>query len=476
MFTTVKAGYFVYPPQPVPIVSPPTDIAAARGLVHDLIADIRARSERLQMLERRLLELVGSPLVAFVDHLGVPAGDIEPRDLVALGFVQAAVHPVDAAVYRHGTLKLPAVYRLASGRPRLTLMVDDVTDFLVACGRWVEDVRIEGDPFGGLRRARLGESAGHELWVVERKGARGFTPRASGAREISAAMRTREAFRRRPRYVAAGDEAAEVERMGRCASLIQHGRSEFGPSRAAALFFEAELERFIRRNRAARILDSRLRMLGVGFPHIDHLVYRSSRHRLRSLIRIFDSLGFERRGQVATDRYGAQILEHPELAITLLAETDLEPGESEIDFAYEGLRPLVPPGPIERYTLLHGESILGAGVHRVVVSADIERARSILASDGVETRPLIVDTAMRRETTTVAEPWAPDADRVEHAIRCGAFDPTRSLELTSLGAPGSELGLVERRDARRDFDADELMAEAAPRPRMRTPPAERRMN
>jgi hypothetical protein len=466
-------GNFVLPPQPVPLVSPPTDIAAARALVRDLIADIRARSERLQMLERRLLEMVGSPLVAFVDHVGVPAEHVESRQLLALGFVQAPVHPVDAEVFRHATLRLPAVYRLASGRPRLTLMVDDVTDFLVACGRWVEDARIEGDPFGGLRRARLGESAGHELWVVERKGARGFTPRASGAREISAGMRTREAFRRRPRYVAAGDEAAEVERMGRCASLIQHGRTEFGPSRAASLFFDAELERFIRRNRAARLLDSRLRVLGVGFSHVDHLVYRSSRHRLRTLMRIFEALGFERRGHVGTDRYGAQILEHPELGLTIIAETDLILGESELDFAYEGLRPVMPPGPIERYTLLHGESILGAGVHRVVISSDIDRARPIFASDGVEIGPLTVDTATCREAATVPEPWAPDADRVELAIRCGALDPTRSLELTSLGAPGSELGLIERRDARREFDARELMAAAMPRPRTRTPAVER---
>jgi hypothetical protein len=447
-------------PQLESLVTAPAELDATR-LVRGLITEMKARSERLQMLERHLLEIVGSPLLAFVDHVGVPPERIEADDLAALGFAQAAVHPVDAAVFKHATLELPAIYRLAAGRPRLALSVDDVADFLVACGRWVEEVRIEGDPFGGLRRARLGESPGHELWVVERKGARGFTPRAANSREVSAAMRTKEGFRRRPRYVAAGDEAAEVERMGRCASLIQHGRTEFGPSRAAALFFDAELERFIRRNRAARVLDSRLRVLGVGFPHLDHLVYRSSRHRLRVLMRIFETLGFERRGQVATDRYGAQILTHPELGLTVLAETDLEPGERDLDFAYEGLRPLPKPGPIERYTLLHGESILGAGVHRAVVSVDFERARAILASEGVATRAPFVDSAARRETSTLAEPWSPDADRVALAIERGALDPTRSIELTSRGAPGSELGLIERLDAKRTFDASTLLLVAS---------------
>src|SRR5690606_11035883 len=143
---------------------------------------------------------------------------------------------------------------------------------------------------------------------------------------------------------------------------------------------EAEIERFVRRNRAGRILDSRRRVLGVGFPHIDHLVYRSSRHRFRGLLRIFETRGYERRAQLAIDRYGAQVLEHPELGLTVVAETDLEPPERDLDFAFECLQPVRHPGPIERYTLLHGESILGGGVHRLAVTVDFDRARALLSS------------------------------------------------------------------------------------------------
>ena len=439
-------------PQLAPVSAAPSDLGAVL-LLHDLVADMKARSERLKRLEQRLLEVVGSPLLAFVDHLGVPAEELDAGRLRSLGFHAAPAHPVDAEVFRHRSLTLPAIYRLASGRRRLAVSVDDVADFLVASGRWTEEAKIEGDPFGGLRRARLAESPRHELWVVERRGARGFTPRVSNSREISAAMRTREAFRRRPRYVAGGDDAAEVERMGRCAALIQHGRTEFGPSRAAALFVEAELERFSRRNRAGRILESRLRTLGVGFSHVDHLVYRSSRHRLRALIRIFELLGFERRQSLSTGAYGAERLDHPELGLTVIVETDLLEGEADLDFS---LRPGAPPGPIERYTLLHGESILGAGIHRLVVVADLERARAILESDGVHTYAHPSRPGSHRAAVTSAEPWLPDVDRVAVAIERGALDPSFAIELTSLGAPGSELGLVERADARRVFDAEAL--------------------
>lgn len=441
-----------------PALAPSVQPVASRrasDLVFGLVEELRRRSERLQMLEARLLDVVGSPFLPFVDHVGVPAAKLHDAELLALGFERAAAHPIDAEVYRHPALALPAIYRLSAGRPRLALRVGDLADFLVACGRWTEEVRIEGDPFGGLRRARLTEHDGHEVWAVERQGIRGFTPRAMNSRELAAAMRTREGFRRRPRYVSASDDATEVERLGRCASLIQHARAEFGVARVASLFFDAEIERFVRRNRAGRVLESRLRVLGVGFPHLDHLVYRSSRARLRHLMRIFETLGFERRAQLATDHYGAQVLDHPELGFSVIAEVDLAPGERATDFAYEALPPLHEPGPIERSTVLHGESILGAGPHRLAVEVDLDRARAILATERIEVLAPELSGASQ-ESATAPEPWLPDVDRVDEAVRRGVIDGTRSVEIMSLGAPGSELGLVERFDGRRDFDAERL--------------------
>jgi hypothetical protein len=418
-------------------------------------------------LAARMLSDTSTRFLDWVDHFVVSGGSRIGRELERLGYTrEPTFHAVDTTVFGHSGGMFPRVVVGRGESPiarEAAIKVESIAAFSRAFDLGLTPV---GYPLGPYRFARIPQAnVGASLVVVERRGYRGFEPfdghlaregrmKPHAARDALAAREIWKGRRRSIDGESAFDETEDL--LDRVIELAG------GPDLACHLVFEVEREYWQSRNTAARVQKARQDGLGLGWANHDHHTFRCSRRFFARVIRLFERLGFQLRERFHAGEsagWGAQILEHPTTGIVIFADLDLAPSEAATDFAHTPLEDLARPNTVGLWVGLHGESILGAGMHHLEAQFDFEALREALKTEArIETMAPFSDFPFLRQAFTTGERWTVSKDRADRLLALGWTDADQHARFLREGAIGSHLENLQRRDGYKGFNQQSVSA------------------
>jgi hypothetical protein len=406
-------------------------------LLDELIDGFISKSTDSASLQKAMLEKTGTRFFDWIDHLQLPIDASLSSRLEQAGFT----HNKDT--WEHPGAIFP---RIRNGDiERIFLKVESAADFVATHGI---QSPIEGMPHGQFRTAH----AWDDLWVVERHGYRGFEV---SKRDSEKAIRSREILeqlRARQRNFEGNDEAAFVS----IHSLLDQSIADLGRDWVCDLFFSAERDYWMRRNRAGRVQKARQDALGLGWANHDHHTYRCRRKTFHLVIGVFEKLGFtcrERFYAGAQAGWGAQIVEHAATGVTIFADVDMSPEEVAGDFAHEGFTEKVGLGTVGLWCELHGESMLEAGMHHLEAQFDFDGLREqMLAESGIDMMKPFTNFEYLRQQFTEGERWAVDETRIQRLLESGDISEQEADSFRRDGAVGSHLENLERNNGFKGFN------------------------
>jgi hypothetical protein len=416
-------------------------------------------------LARRMKVETSTRLVDWVDHLVVTDRPGLVGELERLGYGrERQPYALNVPVFGHLGGIFPRLAVAPGTGPEvreLAIMVESVADFSRAHDLGLE---IAGYPMGPYRSGRL-EGATSALAIVERRGYRGFEPfpgdlsRAGrmapqAAREALAA---RDIWHGRKRTFEDDEEGFDETEKTLERVIERAGSIDL----ACHLIFEAERAYWQSRNRAAQVQKARQNRLGLGWANHDHHTFRCSRRFFPRIIRIFERLGFFLRERFHAGEHagwGAQILEHPTTGIVIFADLDLAPDEAGHDFAHQALPDLPRPNTVGLWVGLHGESILGAGMHHLEAQFDFDGLRDDLNRANVAMMKPFSDFPFLRQAFTAGERWPVDRTRLDRLRKLGWIDDEQHARFAVEGAIGSHLENLQRREGYKGFNQQAVSA------------------
>ena len=426
-------------------------------LVQSLLDDCLRQCPFAANLSRRMLEETGTRLLDWIDHFGLLAEDGVEAELSRVGYVESVAFRSakgrsfaerKTTLWEHPLGLFPRVRCHSGSAEQLAFKVESVVDFLAAHG--LTQIAIEGPPQAGLRRACIARENAYELWAVERHGSLAFEPLPHEAVPLEKLILHGEALRRRHR-----EFETDTEGFTHATNLVDAASAELGRDRACDLFFAAEREYWLRRNRAGRIQKSRQDALGLGWANHDHHTYRSSRHCFFHLIGFLERLGFVCRERFYAGReagWGAQVIEHPVTGVIIFADVDLSPEEVSLDFAHEPLPPRDRLGTVGLWCGLHGEAFLQAGMHHLECQFDYSATREQLQRAGIESMPPFTDFPYLRQAFTRGEQWPVRPERIERLLAAHLITAEQAQLFRTHGAIGSHLEILQRDDGYKGFN------------------------
>ncbi len=209
-----------------------------------------------------------------------------------------------------------------------------------------------------------------------------------------------------------------------------------GQDVACELFFAEERRYWEKRNRAGQIQKRRQDRLGLGWGNHDHHTFRCSRQFFADLIRFLLNFGFTKRERYyagAEAGWGAQILEHYPTGITVFADVDLMPDETEIDFSQQPLPQASRLRTVGLWCGLHGDSFLQAGMHHLEARFEFGVLRDQLAGEGVSTMKPFSDFEFLKQAFTEGERWPVDPNRVQRLLDRGLITVRTSRDVSPHG-------------------------------------------
>ena len=433
---------------------------AAATLVQSLVDKFCAESPTAERWKERLLRETGTRLVDWIDHIAI-GEELDTAELADAGFTFTEIEGVPLAEHAGGMF--PSL-RLDGTRFGLGVKVESVDDFLHA--NKTSNAPVHGASWSRFRSARIASQGDTALWAVERHGYRGFTPSDPSADEVAAILHHEEAFRCRQRRF---DD--DVEGFDHAMNLAAAAVTDLGIDRACDLFFRAEREYWMSRNRAGRLQRARQDALGLGWGNHDHHTYRSSRECFCRLIELLESLGMRCRERFYAGveaGWGAQVMEQPACQVMVFADVDLSPDEVAGDFAHGELptwsrlsetrdsslgetRPR-DLGTVGLWCALHGEAVLQAGMHHLEAQFDFEASREQLDANGVQSMDPFTDFSFLRQSFTQSEIWPVEPRRLQAALAAGYITHQQASQFATRGAIGSHLEVLERNDGYKGFN------------------------
>ena len=150
--------------------------------------------------------------------------------------------------------------------------------------------------------------------------------------------------------------------------------------------------------------------------------------------------------------WGSQILEQPALKSTIFADVDLAPHEVDIDFAHQELPPLKTHKRAGFLSVLHGESILEAGLNHVAALFDQRELRAQLDHDGIQMMSPFSDFPHLYQELTHGDWAAVGASRVDALVAGGHIGEEEAERIRQNGAIISHLENIERNDGFKGFN------------------------
>src|SRR4030088_144759 len=404
-----------------------------------------------RQLSDRLQQETGTDLFEWVDYLTI--SERELFELREVGFFPEKVKaPAGVEVWFHPQAMLPRVAVMPDGTQngasaRLTIRTESLVDFIAA-----HDLPTEiRDRFGSrLRRATIAVENGFELLAVERLGWRHFVSSEPATGFVSAIIAAQELWRTRNRNLASDCDAIKLafELQAKAIELV-------GPDVACELFFAEERRYWEKRNRAGQIQKRRQDLLGLGWGNHDHHTFRSSREFFSDLMEFLLKFGFEKRERYyagAEAGWGAQILEHHVTGITVFADVDLMPEETEIDFSNQRLPEAPRLRTVGLWCGLHGDSFLQAGMHHLEARFDFSLLRDQLANDGIPTMKPFSDFAFLKQAFTEGERWLVSESRIDALLRKKLITAEQAEGFKRDGAIGSHLENLQRKGGFKGFN------------------------
>jgi hypothetical protein len=374
--------------------------------------------------------------------------------LADLGLEREGVpaEPGDTVDYHPGAIVPRIVLRVetgaAPGSPiAAAIQVEDIS-FLLMTHQITAP--IEGTLVSPYRRATIWQHSGRTLYAVERRGHPGFVPTIMPPDYPQRYLRAFEQWATRPRLF--DDERAGMEHtLALARSLV----GDMGADAAAWIAFAAERAHWQRRNRAGQVQKARQDSLGLGWANHDHHTFRSSREVFPQLIEILETFGFRPRERFyagAEAGWGAQVMEQPTCRFAVFADVDLSPSEVEGDFAHQPLPPRHELGTVGLWCALHGQSMLGAGLHHVAGRFDFDAVTDALAEWGIGMMRPFSDFVYLRQAFTEGERWQIAPDRLERLVAAGQIDGAQKAAFAEKGAIGSHLENIQRDEGFKGFN------------------------
>ncbi|MEM7624218.1 MAG: hypothetical protein AAF333_01175 [Planctomycetota bacterium] len=428
----------------------------AQRLVDGLTETFLNQHAMAARLARRFDDEAGVRFGDCIDFIAVsPVGkhDGIEQELRDAGFTG----PADRLEHHGGIFP---IIQLLEGPPKLGIKVDRADDF-AATHQLTRPVH--GEP-GTRMRTVIEKDGDAELWAVERHGWSGFDLPEDSAKACQRAQRWLEWFRTRPR---SGDEEQAFERT---LELVQQAKGELHRDWVCDLFFQAERDFWMRRNRAAHVQYRRQQRVGIGWANHDHHTYRSSRQGYAGLIAILEALGLHCRERFYPGKgagWGAQVLEQPVTHIVVFADVDMSPEELQTDFPHLGLAPRDELGTVGLWCGLHGESMLAAGMHHLECTFDFEGlAKQLEHEAGIGMMNPFSSFDHLKQQFTEGERWAVDPARVEKLRVAKLITDAQADTFFKEGAIGSHMENLERNDGFKGFNQNgitDIITETDPR-------------
>ena len=401
-----------------------------------------------------LWDQTSTRLIDWVDHLILAGGDRPQADLRALGFELEEVEAgkQDTVFHHPGTMLPRIVLRRQTGAEPATplavaIQVEDISFFLMTHHL---PAAIEGSMVSPYRRATAWRQDGRELLLVERRGHGGFVPTTMSPEYPARYLEGFERWAVRPRLF--DDELAGMQST---LELAQSLVSDLGTDTAAWVAFAAERAHWQRRNRAGKVQKARQDTLGLGWANHDHHTFRSSRATFPLLIQILETFGFHSRERFyagAEAGWGAQVMEQPVCRFAVFADVDLSPGEVKGDFAHRPLAPRQELGTVGLWCALHGESMLGAGLHHLASRLSFDQATTDLADWDVAMMRPFSDFPYLRQAFTRGERWQVAPDRLDRLVAAEQIEAEERGRFAEEGAIGSHLENIQRAEGFKGFN------------------------
>jgi hypothetical protein len=419
------------------------------------IAEFLAQNSFARKLSVRMRDETGTDFFEWVDHL-VLSPDDETK-LRAAGFVPDEVEAAPGdLVLHHPRATLPRVILRAGQKQNpsvIALRPEFVADFVASHN---VSGAIEGDPFSQFRRVVAHEENGTRVEAVERRAYRGFCPAQLAPSRLVAILKAKEMWHTRRRFF-----AEDAEGIASAERLLAQSLELVGRDQTCQIFFEAERAYWESRNRAARIQQFRQDRLGLGWGNHDHHTFRCSREHFVDLIQFLLALGFEKRERYyagAEAGWGAQVSEQPVVGITVFADVDLMPDETQLDFSSHRLPPAPRLGTVGLWVGLHGESFLGAGMHHLEARFDYSLLREQLKAEGINTMNPFSNFEFLKQAFTEGERWPVAPERLGRLQAAKLITAEQSEKFSKEGALGSHLENLQRHGGFKGFNQKSVSA------------------
>ncbi|MEE9584891.1 MAG: hypothetical protein V3W51_05350 [Candidatus Brocadiales bacterium] len=407
---------------------------------------------------RSLKEKTGTLFFDWIDYIVIPdSGDVRTA-LKNLGFRKnpLAETPAGISAYSHpGAIFPDILVKEGSDKPSLevALKPESLAAFAAIHGMAHAP---EGEPLSRYRRLVVSEENDTRLLAVERRGYRGYVIKGPSAKYYTKYADAEGLWRSRCRWYANQEEG-----FRETGQTVDDMISRVGRDLAGYLIFKAEREYWVFRNRGARIQKGRQDILGLGWGNHDHHTFRCSRRHMPDLIKILEKLGFVCRERFYAGKeagWGAQVLRHLVLQITVFADLDLVPEETTADFAHYPLPMEKKLGTVGLWVGLHGESFFQAGLHHVAGRFDFERLREDLAKEGISTMEPFSHFDFLKQAFTEGQVWRVVPDRAERLLKDRCITGYQCKRFIKEGARGSHLENLQRREGFKGFNQRSVSA------------------
>ncbi len=415
----------------------------AESLLRDFISAFQGKNAAATSLAREMSEKTGTDFLEWVDHFTLaPEHESELQDA---GFINETVQaPAGHKVFYHPRAMLPRVLLQPAGSvnsvpAKLAIRPESVVDFVA---RHQLAGKIQGAFGDRLREVIISTEPGSTLSAIERLACRDFVEPGTVPGFAAEVIAVRELWRSRKR------EFLNDEDGVRHAFALQKGAIDrVGADVACELFFAEERVYWELKNRAGRVQKRRQDLLGLGWGNHDHHTFRSSRRFFADLVTFLQNFGFEKRERYyagAEAGWGAQILEHAVTGITVFADVDLMPEETEIDFSSQRLQDAPVLRTVGLWCALHGDSFLQAGMHHLEARFEFENLRAQLADEGINTMNPFSNFDFLKQAFTQGERWPVNPARVEALLQRGLINQEQATKFLEEGAVGSHLENLQR--------------------------------
>lgn len=173
------------------------------------------------------------------------------------------------------------------------------------------------------------------------------------------------------------------------------------------------------------------------------------------------ALGFEKRERYyagAEAGWGAQISEQSLVGITVFADVDLMPEETQLDFSSHRLPPATKLGTVGLWVGLHGESFLGAGMHHLEARFDYQLLREQLKAEGINTMNPFSNFEFLKQAFTEGERWQVSHSRAEKLFAAKLITAEQFDKFVKEGALGSHLENLQRHGGFKGFNQKSVSA------------------